>query len=150
MLAFLTDFQERDIPAEARRRFAPQGKAGGKSAKKSSCKGRDKAEPSLIDPKQSWAANARRVLKPQIGGLFAFGDAIADPEAVEAHHQARITAKRLRYTARALRGRLWGAGELALDTLKEIQESLGQIHDTDVRIALLADRDHPAGGAGGS
>ena len=138
MLAFLTDFQERDIPAEARRRFAAQGKAGGKSAKKSSCKDRDKAEPSLIDPKQSWAANARRVLKPQIGGLFAFGDAIADPEAVEAHHQARITAKRLRYTLELFADAYGEPGELALDTLKEIQESLGQIHDTDVRIALLA------------
>jgi len=138
MLAFLTDFQDRDIPAEARRRFAPHGKAGGKSAKKSSCKGRDKTEPSLIDPKQSWAANARRVLKPQIGGLFAFGDAIADPEAVEAHHRARITAKRLRYTLELFADAYGEPGELALNTLKVIQESLGQIHDTDVRIALIA------------
>jgi exopolyphosphatase / guanosine-5'-triphosphate,3'-diphosphate pyrophosphatase len=135
MLDFLAEFGANDVLAKARRRFLARNSPSGKSCRK--CRG--KADVMLIDPERSWTDNASRVLEPRIHDLFSFGDAIADPEAIEAHHSARIAGKRLRYTLELFADVFGKPGTHALDDLTDLQDSLGKIHDTDVRIALIAD-----------
>jgi exopolyphosphatase/guanosine-5'-triphosphate,3'-diphosphate pyrophosphatase len=137
MLAYLADLSKRDVPAEAKRRFASGDGSGGRAKRDSGKGGAGKPDASLIDPERSWAANARRVLKPRIRELFAFSQAIADPEAIEEHHRARIAAKRLRYTLERFPEVYGLPGAQAIETLKDVQKSLGQIHDADVRMGLV-------------
>jgi len=49
----------------------------------------------------------------------------------------RISAKRLRYTLELFRAVFGEQGETAIDRVKAIQEELGNLHDADVRIALI-------------
>jgi len=59
-----------------------------------------------------------------------------DPSA-RAAHQLRIAAKKLRYTAELVRPGFPAAAERMLEALVPLQERLGDLHDTDVRIERL-------------
>jgi CHAD domain-containing protein len=54
-----------------------------------------------------------------------------------AAHRLRIAAKKLRYTAELVRPGFPAAAERMLEALVPLQERLGDLHDTDVRIARL-------------
>ena len=53
-------------------------------------------------------------------------------------HRARILAKRLRYQVEVLRPLLGSAGVVALRRLTALQTALGELHDLDVRLALIS------------
>lgn len=92
-----------------------------------------------LDPEASLAANARRVLAVRVEELFSYAPVIPDADASEALHDARIVAKRLRYTLELFSSVYGDEGERAIERLKDLQEDLGQLHDHDVRIALIGE-----------
>ncbi|HEV2108840.1 MAG TPA: CHAD domain-containing protein [Thermomicrobiales bacterium] len=101
-----------------------------------------------LDPGASLASNARRILAVRIAELFSYAPVIPDAEAIQSLHDARIAAKRLRYSLELFRSIFGDEGEQAIEQIKALQEDLGQLHDHDVRIALIADElDSLAGGS---
>jgi len=92
-----------------------------------------------IEPDASLAVNARRILAVRIGEMWSYAPIMPEADRTEALHDARIAGKRLRYTLELFRPVFGEAGEAATDAIKALQEDLGTLHDTDVRIALLED-----------
>jgi hypothetical protein len=96
-----------------------------------------------VDPQAPLVAGAERIVAVRLDELCGFAPKVFDPDAVEALHDMRIAAKRLRYVLEVT-GELFGpyAAEARKRT-KELQELLGDIHDCDVLVprvlALLED-----------
>jgi hypothetical protein len=91
-----------------------------------------------IDPDGSLEANARRILRVRVAEYYAFAPIVDQEFAIEALHDLRIAAKRLRYTLELFRSVFGEAGERNIGRVKAIQEALGNLHDTDVRIELVS------------
>jgi hypothetical protein len=92
-----------------------------------------------VDRRASVLVNARRILAVRVAELFSYVPVVAHPEHIEALHDLRIAAKRLRYTLELFRPQLGVAGERQIERVKAIQEALGLLHDHDVRIVLIGD-----------
>ncbi|NLX06559.1 MAG: CHAD domain-containing protein [Phycisphaerae bacterium] len=80
---------------------------------------------------------ASRQIARRVGKLLAIESCLAEPLAVERHHQMRIAAKRLRYTMEICKPVYHGGLKEPIRTVKEIQTLLGEVHDCDVWISLL-------------
>ena len=85
------------------------------------------------------APSARHILAVRIGEYYSHGPAVPFADAVEPLHDMRISAKRLRYTLELFRDVFGETGKAQIDRVKAIQEALGNLHDHDVRIALVED-----------
>jgi CHAD domain-containing protein len=162
MLRFLAKLDDEGVRKETKRRFprskrarAVKGDTLGTRHAKGEERGqrgqeapRDDGSPgmsrpmslSALDPSASLESNARRVLAVRVEELFRYGPIIPDAEASEALHDARIATKRLRYTLELFHPVFQDEGEEAIEQLKDLQEELGELHDHDVRIALIAER----------
>jgi len=92
-----------------------------------------------VDPDESLATNARRVLAVRIAEYFSYASVVPLEHAVEPLHNLRISAKRLRYTLELFRDVFGESGKVQLERVKAIQEELGELHDHDVRIELILD-----------
>jgi len=92
-----------------------------------------------LDSKASLAENARRILRVRIAEFYSYAPIVADERQIEALHNLRIAAKRLRYTLELFRTVFGDAGENEIGRMRELQELLGQLHDHDVRIVLIED-----------
>ena len=92
-----------------------------------------------LNPRAPLAQNARLILRVRIAEYFSYQPIVDDERQTEALHNLRISAKRLRYTLELFRAVFGEDGEREIERVKEIQELLGQIHDHDVRIALIED-----------
>ena len=92
-----------------------------------------------IDPDGTLASNARRILAVRMAEFYAHAPAVRRPDASEALHDLRIAAKRLRYTLELFRAVFGDPGERQIERVKALQEELGQLHDHDVRLALIED-----------
>lgn len=92
-----------------------------------------------LKPKAPVQRNARKILAVRIDELFSYAPIIPHPDLVEELHNARIAAKRLRYTLELFDFVFGRQGSVAIEQLKDLQELLGQIHDLDVRIDLITD-----------
>lgn len=90
-----------------------------------------------IDPNDSLATNARRILAVKVAEFYSYAPAIAVEEAKEPLHDLRIAAKRLRYTLELFRVVFGKTGERQIERVKALQEELGELHDNDVHIALI-------------
>ena len=90
-----------------------------------------------IDPDGTLAANARRILAVRMAEFYAHAPAVGRPEASQALHDLRIAAKRLRYTLELFRVVFGDPGERQIERVKALQEELGELHDHDVRLALI-------------
>jgi len=90
-----------------------------------------------IDPDDSLEANARRILRVRVGEFYSYEPVVDDAIAIEPLHNLRISAKRLRYTLELFRAVFGERGEQNIDRVKSVQEALGNLHDADVRIALI-------------
>jgi len=86
------------------------------------------------------AENARAIVTVRTAEMFAFAHAIGDLTRDEDLHNMRIAAKRLRYTLEMFRAVLTSDGPRLIDTVKEIQERIGTIHDADVLDAIARQR----------
>ena len=92
-----------------------------------------------VDPRAPVIDNARRVLAIRIAEFYSYESVVLHPELSEALHDLRISAKRLRYTLELFRRQFGKAGERQIERVKAIQETLGALHDHDVRIELIGD-----------
>ena len=93
--------------------------------------------------------NAQRIVAVRLDELASFMPAAKDPAEVEALHDMRIAAKRLRYVLEVTGSCFGPYADEALRRTKELQDLLGEIHDCDVLVPkVLAVRkelpkDHP-------
>lgn len=99
--------------------------------------------------------------KGKLGGHRLRGELIADLEVLEARvvdaqedpsptpmHELRKTVKRFRYAVELLDPAMPGEVQELLESIVPLQESLGTLHDTDVRVDLVDT--HGDGGAQGT
>ena len=90
------------------------------------------------------ADNARRIVAVRFDELQGFVPKALDPGEVEALHDMRIAAKRLRYVLEVTEECFGPFGSDMRGRAKELQDILGDIHDCDVLLpqveGALADR----------
>lgn len=92
-----------------------------------------------LRPQGSLAENARKILAVRIGEFYSFAPIVDDDTATGSLHDLRIAAKRLRYTLELFRSVFGEQGERQIERVRTIQEILGRLHDTDVRIMVIQD-----------
>jgi hypothetical protein len=87
-----------------------------------------------LDPDGPLRDNVRRIVDVRAKELKSFSPAVLDPSNVEALHDMRIAAKRLRYVLE-LTAPVFGDGaERGAKHAKKLQDLLGEIHDCDVSV----------------
>lgn len=77
------------------------------------------------------------LIRTQVAELAAAFKRVQGPQDVDGAHAARISAKRLRYLLEPLTRRAPGARSLVTQ-LKEVQDSLGDLHDRHVLVEEIA------------
>ena len=96
-----------------------------------------------LDPEGPLADDAERIVAVRLDELVSFVPAVHDPGQVEALHDMRIAAKRLRYVLEVCAEPCFGPyARVATRRVKELQDLLGEIHDCDVtepRVLALLD-----------
>jgi len=90
-----------------------------------------------LDPDAPLAVGARRIALVRLGELQAFDPAIRDPAEVEALHDMRIAAKRLRYILELTEPALGPVARTGAKEAKNLQGLLGDIHDCDEMLPLV-------------
>jgi hypothetical protein len=91
-----------------------------------------------LDPAAPLADNAERIVRVRLDELHAFLPRVLDPDEIEALHDMRIAAKRLRYVLELTAHCFGPYAETAGKRTKELQDLLGEIHDCDVTLPLVA------------
>ncbi len=89
---------------------------------------------SKLDPAGPLADNVERIVNVRLEELCSFMPMAADPREVEALHDMRIAAKRLRYILEITEPCFGEYAKTAVKLTKELQDLLGEIHDCDVQI----------------
>ena len=92
-----------------------------------------------LDPDAALRENAVRIAEVRLDELYSFAPKALDPTEVDALHDMRIAAKRLRYVFEVTEGAL---GDLAKDGAKQarrLQDLLGEIHDCDEMVPRALD-----------
>jgi hypothetical protein len=82
--------------------------------------------------------NAERIVRTRLDELWSFMPRAADPAEVEALHDMRIAAKRLRYVLEVTHPVFGPFAAAAVDAVKDLQDLLGDIHDCDVQLPETA------------
>jgi CHAD domain-containing protein len=90
-------------------------------------------------PRGATAENARRIVATRVDELLDLAGAIHEAGASRGQHDLRIAAKRLRYSLELFPRVFGAAGEAAVETLRAVQDDLGELHDLDVLLDLIAD-----------
>ena len=86
-----------------------------------------------LDPDGTLADNAERIVRARLDELCGFMPRAADPAQVEALHDMRIAAKRLRYILELTAPCFGPYAAKAARQVKDVQDLLGEIHDCDVQ-----------------
>lgn len=81
--------------------------------------------------------NARTIAQTRLEELYEWAPYVDNPYHVRELHNMRIAAKRLRYTLEIFAEVLPAECQPLLKEVEQIQEELGNLHDSDVMIALL-------------
>ncbi len=90
-----------------------------------------------LDPRSPLADNARRIVRTRLEELHGFVPDALDPAEVDALHDMRIAAKRLRYVLEVT-GHCFGPyADTARKRTKALQDLIGEIHDCDVLLPLV-------------
>lgn len=98
-----------------------------------------------VDPNETLQINAERIIAERLSTLFSYAPYITDPARVTELHEMRIAAKRLRYTLEifeesvAQDKRFAPDYRKAIETVRMLQEHLGEIHDADVLVPRLSE-----------
>lgn len=90
-----------------------------------------------LDIQADTGQNARQIARIRLEEVYAWNEAVDSPYAVRELHNLRIAAKRLRYTLEIFADFLPDNCKPLVQELEQVQEELGQLHDSDVLIALL-------------
>jgi CHAD domain-containing protein len=91
-----------------------------------------------LDPSMPLAQAARRIVAVRTAELYAFVPEALDERASTAMHDMRIAAKRLRYLLELVGFCFGEVGGEAQRRARELQEVLGEIHDSDVMLERIA------------
>jgi hypothetical protein len=87
-----------------------------------------------LDPEAPLDENAARIIHTRLDELRSFVPDVLDPSEIEAQHDMRIAAKRLRYVLEVT-GFCFGKPAVAARRrARELQGLLGEIHDCDVML----------------
>jgi hypothetical protein len=88
-----------------------------------------------LDPDGALADNAERIVRVRVDELYGFAPEALDPAEVQALHDMRIAAKRLRYVLEATAPVCFGPyAAKGARRAKELQDLLGEVHDCDVAL----------------
>ncbi len=87
-----------------------------------------------LDPDKSFRKNARKMVRVRLEELHSFSPAVLDPQEIDALHDMRIAAKRLRYLCELTEPVLGEGATLAASRAKDLQGVLGDVHDCDEQI----------------
>ena len=87
-----------------------------------------------LDPEGTLVDNAQRIVAARLDELCSFVPRALDPAEVEALHDMRIAAKRLRYVLEVTGPCFGPYAARAGERTKELQDLLGEIHDCDVLV----------------
>lgn len=109
------------------------------AAHRDSRSGTGDAAAALVDGRGSFREAAPVLLFPRYEALYAFEPYVHQPDEVERLHEMRIAAKWLRYTMELFAPAYSDRLKTAIDSVKRLQELLGDLHDSDVRRWLLRD-----------
>ena len=90
-----------------------------------------------LNPQDPTGKNARMIARVRLEDLYSWESFVDNPYNIVELHNMRIAAKRLRYTFEVFEDVLPVASKVVLKELVQIQEELGDFHDSDVMIALL-------------
>jgi hypothetical protein len=90
-----------------------------------------------LNPQASTHENACIIARAKLNELYSWQECVDHPHALKELHNMRIAAKRLRYTLEIFADVLPADCQLAHKELEQLQQELGQLHDSDVMIALL-------------
>lgn len=109
-----------------------------------------------LDPDAPFERGVRQTLEVRLAELRGLAKtATADPQEVEALHDMRIAAKRVRYVLELASPVLGPKAGRGMKAAKELQDLLGEIHDCDDLLPLverhmerLRDEDAAAASAG--
>ena len=82
---------------------------------------------------------ARQSILDQLGHLLSFQPFVQTPDAIREHHRMRIAAKHLRYTLEIFQPAYGEAFQRPLESARDLQTLLGELHDCDVWISYLPD-----------
>ncbi len=97
-----------------------------------------KAKPVVgIEAQTSTATNACIIARTRLEEMVMWGRYAHDPQRSDELHDLRIAAKRLRYTLEIFVDVLPEETNSIIAEVTQIQEELGNLHDSDVMIALL-------------
>jgi CHAD domain-containing protein len=90
-----------------------------------------------VDPRGSFRQAAPVILEDRYRVLYSFEPYVEHPEQAEQLHEMRIAAKWLRYTMELFAPAYRGDLKQQIAAVKKIQELLGDLHDSDVRLWIL-------------
>ncbi len=90
-----------------------------------------------LDPAGPLVENLERIVRVRLAELLAFMPRAGDPDKVEALHDMRIAAKRLRYILEIAHPCFGEYARTAVNRVKDLQELLGELHDCDVQSVEL-------------
>ncbi|MGI9556532.1 MAG: CHAD domain-containing protein [Solirubrobacterales bacterium] len=92
-----------------------------------------KAQPvKKLDPERPLYENAARTVRTRLKELRAFEGPAVENGVMEAQHDMRIAAKRLRYVLEATELCFGSAAKTARRRTRDLQDILGELHDCDV------------------
>lgn len=90
-----------------------------------------------LDADGPLADQAERIVRVRLAELVAFAPRVLDPAEVQALHDMRIAAKRLRYVLEVF-GDLFGPyAPTAAKRTRQLQDLIGEIHDCDVMLPRI-------------
>jgi hypothetical protein len=88
-----------------------------------------------LDPAAPLADNVERIVRVRLDELYSFIPRALDPSEIEALHDMRIAAKRLRYILETTADACFGPyAQTAAKRARQLQDLLGEIHDCDVTL----------------
>jgi CHAD domain-containing protein len=90
-----------------------------------------------LDPRGGLADQAERIIRVRLDELVAFTPRALDPVEVQALHDMRIAAKRLRYVLEVFADLYGPYAQRAAKRTKDLQDLIGEIHDCDVMLPRI-------------
>src|SRR5579883_1923802 len=90
-----------------------------------------------LDPQAPTEENARIIVRERLADMYAYAPYVESPQNVQELHDLRIATKRVRYTLEIFADVLPTASKDFAQELADLQEELGELHDSEVILALL-------------
>lgn len=90
-----------------------------------------------LKPEQNYRTNARIIMPQRVEEVYSWEQFIQDPNRREELHNMRISVKRLRYTMEFFAVNYDTHFGDFLTTIIDLQDILGDIHDSDVVLEVL-------------